>query len=223
MIREDGLFTLHYSHLAAEFWVDSTAGWLAVVNGSSRYAMVERFQYQENKFYPGKASVIFWTNGSNLRFNDYGEAAVSDGPNGMSPFYMEAEINSPICHLLPGESCQLDTDWYPTRAGNQFHGVTEAGIITSPLQATLEGDKVKLSGSFGVFFRGKLVAHFYNKHGSMGAVLPVADVNPNELVVLKLETSPQKNPTRVSLHLEDESGLDRGALQEVPIQTGDTR
>ena len=117
----------------------------------------------------------------------------------------------------------LDTDWYPTRAGSQFHGVTDAGIITSPLQATLEGDKVNLSGSFGVFFPGKLVAHFYNKHGSMVATLPVADVNPNELVVLRLETSPHENPTRVSLHLEDESGLDRGALQEVPIQTGDAR
>jgi len=39
--------------------------------------------------------------------------------------------------------------------------------------------------------------------------------------VLKLNTSPNDTATRVSLHLEDESGLDRGALQEVPIQTGD--
>jgi len=221
-IREDGLFALHYSHLAAEFWVDSTTGWLAVVNGSSRYAMVERFQYQENKSYPGKASVIFWTNGPQLRFDDDGRAAISESTDG-SPFYMEAEINSPMCRLRPGESCQLDTDWYPTRAGNQFHGVTDAGIIASPLQATLEGGKVKLSGSFGVFFPGKLVAHFYNKNGSMVATVPVADVNPKELVVLSLDTSPHDNPTRVSLHLEDESGLDRGVLQEVPIQTGDAR
>ena len=62
-VRDDGLFALHYVHMAAELWLDSTDGWLAVVDGSSSYAMVERFQYEETKPYPGKASVIFWTNG----------------------------------------------------------------------------------------------------------------------------------------------------------------
>src|ERR1700722_12908243 len=66
-VRDDGLFAVHYVHLAAELWVDSTEGWLAVVDGSSGYAMVERFEYEENKSYPGKASVIFWTNGPEVR------------------------------------------------------------------------------------------------------------------------------------------------------------
>src|SRR6266853_834068 len=128
--------------------------------------MVERFQYEEHKTYPGKASVIFWTTGPHLKFNSDGEASVSDGSQGVSPFYMEAEINSPMCRLRPGESCQLETDWFPTRADREFHGVTDAGIITRPLRAVrLENGKVKLSGSFGVFFPGNLVAHFYNEHG----------------------------------------------------------
>jgi hypothetical protein len=221
--RDDGLFALHYSHLAAEFWVDSTDGWLAVVDGSSRYAMVERFQYEERKPYPGKASVIFWTNGPHFRLNSDGVASVSEGENGVSPFYMEAEINSPMCRLRPGEACQLETDWFPTRADSEFHGVTDAGIITKPFRAAmLENGKVKLAGSFGVFFYGKLVAHFYNEHGSSTATLPLADVSPTDLVVLDLEAAPQGKPTRVSLHLEDQGGLDRGAVQEIPIRTGET-
>src|SRR6202142_3665571 len=55
-VREDGLFTLHYVHMAAELWLDSTAGWLAVVDGTSKYAMVERFQFEETRTYPGKAA-----------------------------------------------------------------------------------------------------------------------------------------------------------------------
>ena len=43
-MREDNLFSVHYVHMAAELWVDSTDGWLAVVDGKTRYAMVERFQ-----------------------------------------------------------------------------------------------------------------------------------------------------------------------------------
>jgi hypothetical protein len=218
-VREDGLFSLHYSHVAAEFWIDSTDGWLAVVDTNSRYAMVERFQYEERKTYPGKASVIFWTNGTHLRFNSDGVPSASDGP---SPFYMEAEINSPMCRLHPGESCQLETDWFPTRADNEFHRVTDAGIVTKPLRAiSLENGKVKLSGSFGVFFPGKLTANFYNEHGAIIGALPLMEVTPTDLVVLDMETAPQGKPTRVSMHLEDQSGVDRGVLQEIPITAGE--
>jgi hypothetical protein len=217
-IRGDGLFSLHYAPLAAEFWVDSTGGWLAVVDGSSRYTMVERFQYEAHKPYPGKASVIFWTNGPHLRFSSDGMASVSDGSQGVTLFYMEAEINTPMCRLRPGESCELETNWFPTRSSSEFRGVTDAGIITKPLRAVpLENGKVKLSGYFGVFFPGKLVAHFYNEHGSNTGTLTVAEASPTDLVVLDMETSPQGKPTRLSLHLEDQNGLDRGALQEVPI------
>ena len=89
-VRDDGMFSVHYAHLAAEFWVDTTDGWLAVVDLSSRYAMVERFQYEEHEPYPGKASVIFWTNGPALRLSSEGVASVSDGSDAMSPYYMEA-------------------------------------------------------------------------------------------------------------------------------------
>jgi hypothetical protein len=215
-VRDNGLFSVHYSHVAAELWIDSTAGWVAVVDGSSHYAMVERFQYEEHKTYPGKASVIFWTNGTNLHFDSEGVATGNDEPNGMPPFYMEAEINSPMCRLRPGEACQLETDWFPTRADSEFHGVTDAGTIVRPLRAVrLANDKVKLSGSFGVFFPGKLVAHFYNERGSSIGAVTVTEVSPNTLVVLDTETTPQGKSARLSLHLEDQNGLDRGALGEV--------
>jgi hypothetical protein len=219
-VREDGLFSLHYSHAAAEFWIDSTDGWLAVVDGATQYAMVERFQYEQTRPYPGKASVIFWTNGPGVKFDSNGEVSISER---VSPFYMEAELNSPMCRLRPGESCQLETDWFPSRAGSEFHGVTDAGIVVAPLRAiALDHGKLKLSGSFGVFFPGRLVAHFYNEHGSNSETNIVAEVTPTSLAALDVEIAPQGNPARVSLHLEDESGLDRGALEEVPIRTGDT-
>ncbi len=130
-VREDGLFALHYVHMAAELWLDSTAGWLAVVDGGSKYGMVERFQFEEARAYPGKASVIFWTNGPEVRLSADGEASMSSGGDG-SPYYLEAEINSPLCRLHPGEACSLDTEWFPTRTGNEFHGVTDAGDCSAP-------------------------------------------------------------------------------------------
>ena len=219
-VREDGLFAVHYVHMAAELWLDSTEGWLSVVDGSSRYAMVERFQYEQNKPYPGKASVIFWTNGPELRLNRDGIPSLR-GDTDASPYYLEAEVNSPMCRLHPGESCDFETEWFPTRSGTEFHGVTDAGILLRPLRATgLDNGKIKLSGAFGVFFSGRLVARFYDEHGKNLGTLPVTDVNPAEPVSLETEIVPPGKPARVSLHLEDENGVDRGSLQEVRIDPG---
>jgi hypothetical protein len=223
-VRDDGLFALHYAHMATEFWLDSPAGWLAVIDASTHYAMLERFHYDETKTYPGKASVIFWTNGPETHLNASGEPVLNTGNEDGSPYYQEAELNSPLCRLRPGESCAFDTEWFPTRGDSEFHGVSEAGIITQPLRATSLADgKVKLIGSFGVFFAGKLIAHFYDDHGAGLGKVSVAEANPTQFVSLDAEIASPGKPVRIALHLEDATGLDRGALGEVPIITGDNR
>jgi hypothetical protein len=218
-IRDDGLFALRYAYIARELWLDSHDGWLAVVDGVTRYAMVERFRYDETKSYPGKASVIFYTNGPELRWDAEGMPSLSSGEDRKAPYYLEAELNSPLVRLFPGETFSFDTEWFPTRAGGEFHGTTEAGVIVSPFRAAaLENGKLRLSGSFGVFFSGKLVARLYNQHGAAIGTVPVADVDPTELASLAIEIPATGNPGRVSLHLEDKNGLDRGALGEVRVE-----
>jgi hypothetical protein len=226
-VREDGLFALHYVHMAAELWLDSTDGWLAVVDGTTRYAMVERFQYETTQTYPDKASVIFWTNGPEMRLKNDGEISLSSDPDA-SPYYLEAELNSPMCRLRPDESCSFETEWFPTRAGTEFHGVSEAGILIHPLKATrVKNDAVRLAGSFGVFFSGRVEAHFYDEHGGNITTTPIADVSPAEVAAIDKEVTAAK-ASRVSLHLIDDSGLDRGSLGEVRvenanIENGETR
>lgn len=221
-IREDGLFALHYVHMAAELWLDSIAGWLAVVDGSSKYAMVERFHFEPARTYPGKASIIFWTNGPETKLNADGEPSVSSGGDG-SPYYLEAEINSPLCQLRPAETCDLETEWFPTRAGEDFYNATDAGIVLRPLRAMQKQDKIGLSGSFGVFFPGRLVAHFYTEHGLSLGSTPVATVDPTEAVSLATDVAAPEKTARISLHLEDGSGLDRGSLQEVQVDATENR
>ena len=217
-VRDDNVFSLHYVHMAAELWLDSTEGWLAVVDAATQYAMVERFRYEETRPYPGKASVIFWTNGPELKLNSDGEVALSGGEEEQPPYYLEAELNSPLCRLRPGGSCDMETEWFPTRAGSEFHGVTDAGILIRPLLATRTTDsRIKLSGSFGVFYSGRLVAHFYDPHGTPLGTMPVIDVSPTEPVSLETEVSPDPKTARISLHLEESSGVDRGPLQEVHV------
>ena len=221
-VREDGLFTVHYVHMAAELWLDSTEGWLAVVDGNTQYTMVERFRYEAHKPYPGKASVIFWTNGPEMKLTSEGDSSLSANLDG-SPYYLEAEINSPMCQLHPGESCSLDTEWFPTRSGSEFLGVTDAGVLIRTLKATVgKNGKIGLSGAFGVFFPGHLVARLYDELGHLAAVTSIADVLPNERASLETEISSPKKCSRLSVHLIDNSGVDRGALQEVRLSDSAT-
>jgi hypothetical protein len=102
--------------------------------------------------------------------------------------------------------------------------VTDAGIVIRPLQAArAENGKLKLSGTFGVFFSGRLVAHFYSEHGSSLGTVPIVDVSPTEPVLLEMEMVPPGKPARLSLHLEASDGVDRGSLQEVPVSTAENR
>jgi hypothetical protein len=47
--------------------------------------------------------------------------------------------------------------------------------------------------------------------------MPLTQVDPADLVVLETEITPPAKASRISLHLEDANGLDRGSLQEVQV------
>jgi hypothetical protein len=218
-VRANGLFAVHYMPLAAELWVDSKEGWLAVVDGDTGYAMVERFRYDDSKPYPGKASVIFWTNGAQLHQHPDGTTTFGADEEGPPAMYMEAELNSPMVRLDPGQSYHFDTDWFPTRGNASFQGVSDAGVILKPLQAAqTEGAKeIALTGAFGVFFSGKLVAHLYDGRGVAIGTRELERVDPKNPLKLQTVVNDEGQAARISLHLVDANGLDRGALGEVVV------
>jgi hypothetical protein len=219
-IREGGIFSLHYVPLAAELWLDSKDGWLAVVDGASQYAMVERFRYDDTKPYPGKASVIFWTNGPQLR--QAPDGTVTWGRTDREPplFYMEAELNSPMVRLYPGESHSFDTEWFPTRSDGGIQAAKDSGVVFKALRAVESKDngQIDMTGTFGVFFSGQLVAYFYRSSGPVMGTQPVVAVDPRKIVSLQSSVAFSGHPGRVSLHLVDANGFDRGSLGEVVIE-----
>jgi hypothetical protein len=86
------------------------------------------------------------------------------------------------------------------------------------LRATgFENGHLTLSGAFGAFYSGRLMAHLYDDHGRPLGVIQVAEVTPTEAISLQSEITPPEKSARVSVHLIDEAGIDRGALQEVPV------
>jgi hypothetical protein len=213
----DGMFTLHWLYLENEVWLDSNAGWLAVVDNSTKYGIIERFEYLSNQDYPGKASIIFYKNGAALELDDKGMPALRSNHPDQAPYYMEAEIDSPMRLLEPGASYALDTQWFPVRAGKELKTVTAAGIVEHPLSASIQADRVRLSGSFAVFFAGKLSAHVFDAHGAESNVIELESVNPLQAVELNQTIGVSPGADRVAIRLSDERGVDRGSLGETEI------
>lgn len=205
---QNGLVQLNYHFVENELWFDTKGGWLAVADDATQYAMVERFPLAEGKEYPGKATIIFYTNGP------------SEPPE-EALYYMEAEINSPIARLQPGETYAMDTAWYPTRAGKAFLGATEAGVIAEHLHLSNEPER-KIMGAFGVFFSGKIVARSFDKTGRTIAEKSVRFVTPLESAKVEEKFRIPRGTTRIAIHLIDVQGNDRGVLDEVSLASGGT-
>lgn len=215
----DGMFRLHWLYLENEVWLDSTAGWLAVNDAATNYTMVERFQFQADAEYPGKASLIFYKNGAAASLDSSGKPVLRDSTPDEAPYYMEAEINSPMVELKPGAAYTMKTNWLPVRAAEKIASVTDAGVIVKPITAMNTGDGVLISGSVGVFFPGKLVARFETAKGKELASIDLQSVTPEVAVELRQTVKVDGRAAKILVRLVDGDGLDHGILGEAEIQS----
>ena len=214
----DGLFAVHSSQAGGEVWIDSPGGWLAVVDGSTQFAMVERFRYVRGADYPGKATAIVYTTGTGRRGpQPPADPTPPPGPAHAAIHYMEAELNSPLVRLDPGESYAMDTQWLPARMGSELIGVTYAGTVGRSLTVISSSTGLTLTGEFGVFFAGQLEARFYDRQGARLGTAKVQDVTPLVIVSLQQTVPAPAETVRVSLHLIDRNGGDRGPLGETAV------
>ena len=213
----NNLFTLHWKYLEGEVGIDSTAGWVAVVDGLSNFAMLERFHVFPGADYPERASVIFYIDGPGLQLNSKGMPEISPTKLGDAPYYMEAELNSPLVNLAPGESYGFDTEWFPTRMTPHLEVVTDAGVIGRELAVVSAAGGLRLTGFFGVFYAGRLVARLYDSQGVPLKTSELTPVDPSKPVSLDTTIPAPPEAARVSLHLVDERGMDRGSLGEVEV------
>ena len=214
----EGLFRLHWMYFSNEVWIDSTAGWLAVVDQQSHYGMIEQFTFEPSGNYPGKATVIFYKNGPSVSFDKQGHASIRPTTPETTPYYMEAEINSPIVKLVPNENYSWETTWNPIRIDSVPQSVTESGVVSQRLTAVRHADSLAISGTFATFTNGSLVAVLMSRGAEFDRRV-LRQVRPEESIVLDESIPAPSNTVRVLLKLLDKNGADLGTLDEANIQT----
>lgn len=215
---KDGMFQLHWLYLDNEVWLDSPAGWLAVVDGATQFAMVERFKYEPQADYPGSATVIFYKNGAALGLDDQGMPKPSPASPSETPYYMEAEINSPMVTLQPGATYAFDTDWFPTRSHGTVSDVHSAGLLFDSAAAIRNDGGVHLAGTFGVFYSGNVIAEFLDDNGIELGRTTIAKSDPATLLTLNADVNAPANTATIALHVVGDSGADRGLLDKIEVK-----
>ena len=215
-VRGDGLFGLHYVYQVAQVGLDSEAGWLAVWNGKTQDAFVQRFRYVPGADYPDNCTVEFYLNGPR-RQPQVGAAGPAPAEPRVTPYYLETEIISPYITLKPGEEGFFETEWFATRCAGPVLNVSDAGITTDLFSAQVMGNNATLAGTFGIFFPGTAAISFKSRSGEELKVLPIGRVTPEEILRLDRRVELPAGTWRISLSLRDMQGRDRGELGNVTL------
>ena len=161
-----GMMKVNYQYRVGKIGMDSDAGWIATVDGESGLVFIHRFVFEGDKPYPDGSSVEFWLNGAG-RIHAYNKDMVLPANSEENPYVFESEVLSPYARLAPGESYTYKYEWLSTSIGGDYPVVecSEAGVVCEPLAASREGDKLLLTGRFGVFAPGYLRVSLHGDKG----------------------------------------------------------
>jgi len=93
--------------------------------------------------------------------------------------------------------------------------------VIKPLTVVRAAENIEISGGFGVFFPGELRVFMYDAEGTERYEIPLESVRPQDAIDVHQTIAASPGIARISVHLIDTSGLDRGALGEVSLTTSD--
>ena len=146
------------------------------------------------------------------------EVGLRDGIQNISAFMpTAAKLEWLAAEARAGMSEIEVCSFVPPKVIPQFADATEAGMIGRELAASPAAGGVRLTGFFGVFYAGRLVARVYDARGVALKTIDVTKADPLEAVALDAVIPAPPEAATISLHLVDERGLDRGSLGQVEV------
>jgi len=211
------MLRIHYLYRVGKVGLDSSAGWMAIVNGQKSIGLVENFDYFPEREYPDRASVEQWNDGPGIVSRTSFDQTLADDPR-RTPYFLESEVLSPFAKLDPGQQYEFTVYWSPTSVPNPVQDAVWEGAVSEPLSAAVEGNQVTLRGVFGVFTPGTLEAQFYNAVGQIIERQTLQAVDPREVVRLDKNVPLSADTYRISILVRDADGENRGFLGNVILK-----
>lgn len=208
------IFCLQYQYKVGKVALDSPTGWTATVDGQDGFVFVQRFNFERGKEYPDGASVEFWSSGLGTLRAWGRDIPMADNPRA-TPYLVECELLSPFARMQPGESFEWSYEWNAANIGGNYPVVAchELGVASEPLAAKVEGNRLKLTGRFGVFQPGALRAVCFDGDGKLLAETGIQlEVSPLRAVVLDEKSDLPTGARTIALRLHGPEGKLAGEL-----------
>jgi hypothetical protein len=209
--RSRGLVEANYLWEIGKIVIDTAGGWVAFNNLSKGCAFTESFRYFPGDEYPDQGvGVECWTVGRGKVANlDYEQTSI---------FLMEVEVLSPFYTFLPGESKSFELTWGVCKVGNQVLDAKSEGCTTTQFSAHKIGNKLIITGAFGIFDGGDLVLHWLDSNGKIVSVTHIQVVTPNKPVELLSEFDATPGAVAIQLLVKTSTDNTHLLLAESKIQ-----
>ncbi len=183
------LLSIHYERIVGKVGLDSNAGWVANVDGTSGYVFVQAFHYLNGRDYPDGSSVEYWTNGLGKIYAWRKEIEMSPSPS-ENPYVIETELLGPFESLQPGQNASFDYEWRLARIGGDFPilDCTAAGCVAEALACKRKSNgAITLSGRFGVFYSGTVRIRLLDGNGHTISETAPVRVSPAMPLVMQTD------------------------------------
>jgi hypothetical protein len=211
-VDETGRFLqIHYRDQVGKIGLDSNAGWLAVVNKRTRYGFFETFEFVPGAAYPDNASVEFWLQGPGEFIMNKEIDRMAPDPEEF-PYLFESEILSPLVKLRPGEEYRFRVSWFAGKTGGPITDVNDVGAVHEPLRLSGAGPERTMTGSFAIFYQGRVIATFYSQAGEILSTVSLSDVTPSDEFVLNTKIKVPEKTYRLSLQVHNDKNENLGTL-----------
>lgn len=218
VLPDRDLWRLSYINQVAKFVINPESGWLATLHGGLHAALVEIFPVFHDVTYPDGGPVEIWVNGKGTFTAHEDKVNMEDDPNGCDP-YIETEILSPLVLLEPGQQYTFRVGWQCCiTAGTSIFGINPCGVIETPLLAKIEGGRVLVKGSFGIFQSGTLEIALVHRSGKNGPVHAVGPVKPSVACLIDESIPFEDELFRVALRLRNTEGKLLGTIDGAEIR-----
>lgn len=109
--KENKLLRIKYEWIVGKVGLDSSAGWMANVDGTTGYVFLQAFTIYPRAEYPDGSSVEVWTNGLGT-IKAWGKVMEMPKSTAENPYVVESELVSPYIELKPGQMGDFEYNWY---------------------------------------------------------------------------------------------------------------
>ena len=133
------------------------------------------------------------------------------------PSCLEVSLLSPLRTVQAGDSLEISSDWFATRVGSPIVRCSDVAAVREPLKLTRKDDKLRLTGTLGVFAPGNLAIVLQDAAGAAIGQPILIKVSPADEVKVDKTLAEEATARKLVVELQNSKGTPLGQVAELEM------